>query len=84
MGRWGNMQMLWAAAAGWMIIAGLGNVRDAWFHEGPGFVQFTDYGPPEEVSEAKVKRYLIGTGVMLLLFGGGAWVYAARHLTRQS
>jgi len=73
-----NPLMIWGAVLGFWIITCLGEIQEAYYHRGPGYIFSEIYGT-EKVSEKSYKRQKLTMGVFSLGLGVLFWVLVAPH-----
>jgi hypothetical protein len=77
-----NPFMMWGAVLGWLIFGGVGMIRDAWQHRGPGKVFYEQPDRIERVSEDVYKRNHYAGGALLLGLGLYLWMVVAKSATK--
>jgi len=72
-----NPLMIWGAVLGFFIFNSLGDIRDTWRHEGPGYVTHGDE-IREKVPENQFKRLNYTIDGLGLAFGVFFWILVAK------
>lgn len=75
----GNPQMILGLVFGWIIIAGLSEIRRGIYHKGPGYTWNEREERAVQWPEAAYRRTTICKGFLLTVFGAWFWGIAADH-----
>lgn len=74
-----NPLMIWGAVLGFLIFGGVGQIRDAWHHQGSGHVTYEQPERTVAVPENQYKRHEYTMGAFMLGIGLVLWVVLARN-----